>query len=222
MQSEVSDFLRYCRLERRLAALTCSAYERDVSACMRFLRAEGFSEWRRGAAARPAQLPRHEAERGRPVEPGPERRGAEGLLPLLLENEYLERDPALVLRTPKKREALPDCSTGASSHGCSGPSSTTDVWQRHFPGKRERDRLLLALFAFAAFAASELLGLDWDDIDLDRRLLRIRKAKGGRQRVVPLHPALAPLFIDYLRVRAPTRSRRSLSACKAGGCRRRS
>jgi site-specific recombinase XerD len=26
----------------------------------------------------------------------------------LLENEQIERDPALVLRTPKKREALPD------------------------------------------------------------------------------------------------------------------
>ena len=27
--------------------------------------------------------------------------------PFLLENEQLDRDPALVLRTPKKREALP-------------------------------------------------------------------------------------------------------------------
>lgn len=27
MQAEVSDFLHYCRIERRLADLTCSAYE---------------------------------------------------------------------------------------------------------------------------------------------------------------------------------------------------
>jgi site-specific recombinase XerD len=53
MQSEVVDFLRYCRLERRLADLTCSGYERDVTACMRFLSTEGFSEW---ATVRPPDL----------------------------------------------------------------------------------------------------------------------------------------------------------------------
>jgi integrase/recombinase XerD len=37
---------------------------------------------------------------------------------------------------------------------------------------------------------------------LERRLIRVRQAKGGRQRVVPIHPALEPLFLEYLRVRA--------------------
>jgi integrase len=54
-----------------------------------------------------------------------------------------------------------------------------DVWERHFVGKRERDRLLLALFAYAGVRRGELLGLDWDDVDLERRLLHVRKAKGG-------------------------------------------
>jgi site-specific recombinase XerD len=31
-----------------------------------------------------------------------------GFFRFCVENEYLERNPALVLRTPKKREALPD------------------------------------------------------------------------------------------------------------------
>jgi integrase/recombinase XerC len=78
-----------------------------------------------------------------------------------------------------------------------------DVWERHFPGRRERDRLLLALFAYAGLRRSELLGLDWDDVELGRGLLRVRLAKGGRQRVVPLHPALIPLFVEYLAVRSP-------------------
>jgi site-specific recombinase XerC len=37
MRRELADFLDYCRLERRLAPLTCSAYERDVGACLTFL-----------------------------------------------------------------------------------------------------------------------------------------------------------------------------------------
>src|SRR5215203_6744672 len=39
---EVADFLRFCRFERRLAPMTCSAYERDVSACLGYLQGEGI------------------------------------------------------------------------------------------------------------------------------------------------------------------------------------
>lgn len=37
----------------------------------------------------------------------------------------------------------------------------------------------------------------------DRRLIRVRKAKGGRQRVVPLCPGLVPLFLAYQATRTP-------------------
>ena len=43
---------------------------------------------------------------------------------------------------------------------------------------------------------SELVGLDWDDIDLDPPVIRVRNAKGGRQRTVPIHPALIPPVLD--------------------------
>ena len=39
---EVADFLRFRRFERRLAPMTCSAYERDVFACLAYLEAEGI------------------------------------------------------------------------------------------------------------------------------------------------------------------------------------
>ncbi len=57
--------------------------------------------------------------------------------------------------------------------------------------------------AYGGLRRSELLGLDWDDVDLSRRLLRVRKAKGGRQRTIPIHPALAPLFVEYYATRVP-------------------
>ena len=75
------------------------------------------------------------------------------------------------------------------------------VWKRLHAGKVQRDRLLLALFAYGGLRRSELLGLDCDDVDLDRRLIRVRNAKGGRQRVVPIHPGLVPLFVAYAAVR---------------------
>ena len=59
MREEVADFLHYCRIERRLAEMTCKAYERDVTACMRFLQAEGAREW---ATVRPPELRRFLAD----------------------------------------------------------------------------------------------------------------------------------------------------------------
>jgi site-specific recombinase XerD len=44
MFNALSDFLIYCRIERRLAELTCKAYERDVRSCLEYLRSEGISE----------------------------------------------------------------------------------------------------------------------------------------------------------------------------------
>jgi site-specific recombinase XerD len=69
---EVADFLRFCRFERRLAPLTCSAYERDVFACLAYLEAEGIElaevqvthlpSWRANTSGgRPSR-----ARRGRP------------------------------------------------------------------------------------------------------------------------------------------------------------
>ena len=70
-------------------------------------------------------------------------------------------------------------------------------------GRRGTRPALLALLAYGGLRRSELLGLDWDDVDLSRRLVRIRKAKGGRQRTIPIHPALAPLFAEYYATRLP-------------------
>lgn len=203
MRRELADFLDYCRLERRLAPLTCSAYERDVGACLAFLERERIDTV---SDVRPADLRRFLAEEAtrRPA-PSSQARTVAALkcfFRFLVENEQLERDPALVLRTPKKREALPDVLDRRELARLLDATERGDVWKRKHDGKRERDRLLLALFAYAGLRRSELLGLDWADVDLERRLLRVRRAKGGRQRVVPIHPALEPLFLDYLRVRA--------------------
>lgn len=83
----------------------------------------------------------------------------------LLANEQIDRDPALVLRTPKKREALPDVLDRRELVRLLEATERGDVWKRKHDGKRERDRLLLALFAFAGLRRSELLGLDWQDVD---------------------------------------------------------
>ena len=203
MRNEVENFLHFCRVERRLAPLTCSAYERDIKACVRFLSEHGIGDLALVRAPDLRGFLASESER-RPALGSQARTVAalKGFFRFLVENEYLERDPTLVLRTPKKREALPDVLDRRELARLLKATECDGIWLRQHAGKRERDRLLLALLAYAGLRRSELLGLDWDDVDPERRLIRVRKAKGGRQRTVPIHPALEPLFADYLRFRA--------------------
>jgi site-specific recombinase XerD len=201
---ELGDFLRFCASERRLAPTTCSAYERDVSACLDYLQSHGIRDL---GEVRVTHLRAFlaEEEKRRPAVSCQARTTAalKCFFRFLVEEERIDRDPALPLRTPKKREVLPDVLTMVELERLLGQPGRDDLWERHFPGKRERDRLLLALMAYAGLRRSELLGLEWDDVDLARRLLRVRKAKGGSQRTIPIHPALVALFAEYYATRVP-------------------
>jgi site-specific recombinase XerD len=201
----LSDFVIFCRVERRLADLTCKAYERDVNACLEFMRGQGLSAL---IEIRTPDLRRFLAEEAthRPA-PSSQARTVAALrcfFRFCVESDYLERDPAHVLRTPKKREALPDVLDRTELSRLLDVPGKDGVWTRLHTGKVERDRLLLALFAYSGLRRTELLGLDCEDVDLDRRLIRVRKAKGGRERVVPIHPGLLPLFIAYASTRPHT------------------
>jgi site-specific recombinase XerD len=201
-RQEVADFLRFCAVERRLAPMTVAAHERDVWACVRYLQG-GINDLADVKTHLRAFLA--EEQKRRPALSSQARATAalKSFFRFLVEEERLVRDPALPLRTPKKREVLPDVLTMGELERLLAQPGRDELWERHFHRKPERDRLPLALMAYAGLRRSELLGLDWNDVDLSRRLLRVRKAKGGRQRTIPIHPALAPLYAEYYATRVP-------------------
>jgi site-specific recombinase XerD len=200
VREELADFLRFCQSERRLAPMTSSAYERDVSACLDYLQGQGIDDLAEVRVTHLRAFLAKEQTRRPAVSTQARTTAALKLFfRFLVEEERIVRDPALPLRTPKKREALPGVLTMGELERLLVQPGRHELWERHFPGKPERDRLLLALMAYAGLRRSELLGLEWDDVDLSRRLLRIRRAKGGRQRTIPIHPALAPLLADTTR-----------------------
>jgi site-specific recombinase XerC len=54
MENELADFLHFCGVERRLAPLTCKAYERDIRALFAVLREGGIELLHLVTGARPA------------------------------------------------------------------------------------------------------------------------------------------------------------------------
>ncbi len=139
MFEALEDFLIHCRVERRLAELTCRAYERDVTACLQFLRSAELGSLEDVRTADLRRFLAAEAER-RPA-PSSQARTVAALrcfFRFCVESEHLERDPAHVLRTPKKREALPDVLDRRELGRLLAVPGRAAVWKRLHAGKETR------------------------------------------------------------------------------------
>ena len=93
----------------------------------------------------------------------------------------LDTDPATRLQLPKARRTLPsvlrqDQALAAMDAAKSGAEQGDPL--------ALRDRLIVELLYATGIRVSELCGLDIDDIDLGRRLLRVL-GKGNKQRTTP-------------------------------------
>lgn len=105
-------------------------------------------------------------------------------------------DPATRLQVPKARRTLPsvlrqDQASDAMNAAKSGAEQGDPL--------ALRDRLIVELLYATGIRVSELCGLDVDDVDTSRRLLRVL-GKGNKQRTVPYgepaHAALTQWLTD--------------------------
>jgi len=53
-----------------------------------------------------------------------------------------------------------------------------------------KHRNMLMLLYYAGMRLGEAVGVRWEDVDFERELLHVKHAKGGKERVVFLHPKL--------------------------------
>ena len=103
----------------------------------------------------------------------------------------LDEDPSVRLQAPKARRTLPsvlrqDQAVDAMDAASSGAEQGDPV--------ALRDRLIVEMLYATGMRVSELCGLDIDDIDTSRRVLRVL-GKGNKQRTVPFgHPAHTALM----------------------------
>jgi integrase/recombinase XerD len=179
----VLDFLAELEFERGLSRNTLEAYRSDL---LQFGAWLGDSD-ADATTAQHADLARFLDELaagcdGRPpVAPATLQRKAACLRSFyrhLRRENVLEHDPTADLRAPKKSQRLPHVLSRdeiarllASPKGCD-PQAL-------------RDRALLELMYACGLRASEAIGLQLRDVDLDAGMLRAR-GKGSKERIVPI------------------------------------
>jgi integrase/recombinase XerC len=114
----------------------------------------------------------------------------------------LDSDPGQLLASPRPRRQLP-----AVLHEQEAAAAMPDPAAAADPVGL-RDRLVVELLYATGIRVSELVGLDVDDVDEQRRVLRVL-GKGAKERTVPYGLAAQRALTDWLRQGRP-------ALCRAG------
>ena len=171
-------FIRHLETERRLAALTCKHYLRDVESLRRYCDKNGLRQWRdlddvhiraysaasyrRGLSSRSIQR-RLSATRT--------------FFRYLIREKWLKKNPVESVRAPKSGKRLPG-------------NLDADRMARLLDIKGDgpiiaRDRAILELLYSSGLRLGELLGLSTTDVDMADATVHV-SGKGGKERIVPV------------------------------------
>ena len=189
------DFLAYLELERGLSRNTLEAYRSDLQQYGEFLGRRSIDP----LAVMPTDLASFVTEladgrEGRPpVAPATLQRKIACLRSFyrhLRRDGILDHDPTSELRAPRSRQRLPKVlSRDEVTRLLQQPRGSS-------PGAI-RDRALLETMYACGLRASEAIGLELSDVDLEAGILRAR-GKGSKERIVPIGTKAIESLNDYL------------------------
>lgn len=192
----VEGFRRYLEGERARSAHTIRAYLSDVNSLMGFAAAEGINRLdalelgtlRRWLGAQSeAGLSRSTLARRAAT--------VRSFTAWAVREEHLASDPAVRLQAPKRSQSLP---------GVLQQQQVAAMLEQAAQAAVEgepislRNRAMLELLYACGIRVGELSGLDIDDLDTDRRTLRV-VGKGNKERTVPYGIPAAIAVDDWLR-----------------------
>jgi integrase/recombinase XerD len=192
----VLDFIAYLEFERGLSRNTLEAYRSDLFQFGRFL-----EERQRGAADATSadvsdfltQLAEGDGNGRAPASPATVHRKAACLRSFyrhLRREGVRDSDPMATISGPRRGRRLPKVLTrGEIAKLLDQPKGTEP--------SALRDRALLELMYACGLRASEAIGVEVGDIDLDEGVLRAR-GKGSKERVVPVGSKAVDAVRRYL------------------------
>lgn len=195
MQRLTLDFLAYLELERGLSRNTLEAYRSDLLQLADFLRRRKLDVLQSSHGDLAAFLTElAEGSEGRPpVAAATLQRKAACLRSFyrhLRREGLLEHDPTAELRGPRKTQRLPQVLSRDEIARLLAEPKGTDP-------RALRDRALLELMYACGLRASEAIGLELADFDLDEGVLRAR-GKGSKERLVPIGSQAVGALRAYL------------------------
>jgi integrase/recombinase XerD len=186
------DFLAYLEFERGLSRNTLEAYRTDLLQLGRFLEGRGVSALE-AKNADLADFLTELATQERPASPATIHRKTACIRSFyrhLRREGVMDEDPTATLSGPRRSRKLPQVlSRGEIERLLAQPKGTEPA--------ALRDRALLELMYACGLRASEAIGLELRDLDLEEGVLRAR-GKGSKERVVPVGQSAVRALGTYL------------------------
>ncbi len=191
MQKQINQFVLYLKVERGYALNTQQAYTRDLQKLLDFIKEHHLNSW---ADLNDEHLNlfvmtmRHHNVSGRTI-----RRhlsSIRGFLSYLVNQGLLENNCAQGLQTPKIVKSLPKTLDYEVLAQILKPRSNTWI--------ELRDVAMVEVIYSCGLRVSELVGLDFDDVDMDQGFLRVM-GKGSKARYTPLGESAQRAISGYLK-----------------------
>ncbi len=191
----VEGFLARLAGERRCSPHTVAAYRRDLGRLLALCAREGVASWAALRAHHIRALVAAERRRGRsPRSIQRTLSAVRTFLDDLVERGEASQNPARSVRAPKAPRTLP------ATLDVDQAAALLDAIPDRAP-LEARDRAMLELLYGAGLRLAELVGLDLGDADLAAREVRVRRGKGGRERIVPLGGKAGAALARWLELR---------------------
>lgn len=206
LESELSwidKFTRHLEYERRLSALTCKHYRRDLHSLQKHcdkhdidrwseiddeaVRSFAASSFRKGLSPRSIQR---------------QLSAARTFFTYLAREKHVKRNPVASISAPKSGKRLPenlDADRMAHLLNISGKGPLVT-----------RDKAMLELMYSSGLRLAELTGLDVGDVDIRDATVRVT-GKGSKERILPVGKYALEAIVDWLKERV-TLARRDESA----------
>lgn len=196
----VSAFVRHLELERNRSAHTVRAYASDLVCLQEYLSVNGIDDWSevRLADLRAwlAQMSQAGAARSTIARRGTSIRS---FFRWAARTGVIQHDPALRLVSPKRSKTLPAVLRQAEASALMEVAqlAADDADPVHL-----RDRAAFELLYSSGLRIGELVGLDVDDVDRERLVVRVL-GKGNKERIVPFGLPCARAVDDWLAIGRP-------------------
>ena len=195
MNDAIQDFILYLQLERGVSPDTHHSYQSDLKQFLGHLQAQYFRD---NVAPQPKNIDtfhirsflKHLSDQGL-TKTSLARKLAclKSFFRFLLEEGLIVQNPAADVRSPRLGTRLPTVLTKdeATTLLDSSPAVTWIEARNH--------AILETLYSSGA-RVSELVGLNWDHVDLDAQLIRLR-GKGKKERRVPIGGVAIEALLQY-------------------------
>jgi integrase/recombinase XerD len=188
MNKQISDFLSYLKFERGYSDNTAAAYQLDLEQFLKFSKAKSLLTINRRIVK---DYMEHLYDHGFSV-PSAERKLAclKSFFRYLLGEGLIELDPTGDIQLPKKAKRLPKAlSISETIKLITAPRGEKKL--------ALRDAALLEMMYASGMRASEIVGLNVNDINLEVSFVKCY-GKGSKERIVPINKATLKAVKEYL------------------------